>query len=86
MNGAKTEEQHDMEETLASISEKMNLTSLKNLTLDQSKEATVYIADYAASKVCSGIEECRSRLLFGECENSEYLQFIIMSCGGLKSS
>ena len=66
---AKTEEQPDMEESLASISEKKkNSISLDNLTLnEQSKEVVVYISGYIALKVCSIIEECCSPLLFAEC-------------------
>ena len=84
IDDAKTEEQPDMEESLASISEKISSISLDNLTLnEQSKEVVVYISGYIALKVCSSIGECCSHLLFGECNNSEYLQ--TLSRGGLKS-
>ena len=75
IDGAKTEEQPDMEESLASIIEKNNFISLDNLTLtEQSKEVAVYISGYIAMKVCSTIGECCSHLQFGECDNSDGLK------------
>ena len=64
-----------MEESLASICEKNCSFSLYNLTLnEQDKEVVVYISGYIDLEVCSTIGECYSRLLFGESNNSEYLQ------------
>ena len=80
---AKTEEQTDMEESLVFISEENNSISLETLTLhEQNKEVIVYIPGYVALKVCCTIGECCSHLLFGDCNNSEYLQ--TLSRGGIK--
>ena len=73
-----------MEESLASVCEKVDHISLDNLKLiEQSKEEVVYISGYIALKVCSTSGECCLHLLFGECNNSEYLRKL--SRGGLKS-
>ena len=61
-----------MGELLASLNEKMDLISLKNVTLnDQSKEITVYAASYIVSTVFPGIEKCCSFLLCDECEKGQ---------------
>ena len=60
INDAKTKEQHDVEESSPSKNEKMNLINLENQALDgQSKKLTVYTAGYIASKIFTGIEECK---------------------------
>ena len=75
IDNAKTEEQTDMKESLASISGKINSISFDNLTLhEQSKELVVYKSGYNTLNVCSTIGEWCSYLLFEKCSSPEYFQ------------